>query len=204
MELNEIEFNKKALELFNLSEALSDNWRINEKDSKVFLSKRTTISIAAQVSLEVDELSEDPASASDGCADELVSIEYHVLFHPSYQVPVLYFNAYSGNKNSHLSTCVSFLSLLDGSLIALDDIVRIFVDKYEQGSGQDLKNIITQAEHPILFKPFFQVHPCKVGEVLSNFKESQNFIITFLTLFGPSVRLYMSHEYEKFFTEKLN
>lgn len=62
-----------------------------------------------------------------------------------------------------------------------------------------MQNIITQAEHPILFKPFFLVHPCKVNQLLSQFTESKNFVLTFLTLFGPSVRLKMSPEYDKFY-----
>jgi hypothetical protein len=62
-----------------------------------------------------------------------------------------------------------------------------------------MKDIITQAEHPILFKPFFMLHPCKVNQVLSKFTESKNFVLTFVTLFGPFVQLKMHPDYEKFY-----
>lgn len=57
--------------------------------------------------------------------------------------------------------------------------------------------MVTQAEHPILFKPFFLLHPCKVNQILANFPDSRNFVLTFLTLFGPSVQLKMNPEYER-------
>lgn len=76
----------------------------------------------------------------------------------------------------------------------------IFVKKFEPESDRnEMLNIITQAEHPMLFKPFFLLHPCKVHEILANFPQSKNFILTFLTLFGPSVQLDMSPDYDKFY-----
>lgn len=93
-----------------------------------------------------------------------------------------------------------FLLLLDSALITLEDIPRIFVQDYEnEGSCNEMQNIITQAEHPILFKPFFMLHPCKVNDVLAKFLDSKNFVLTFLTIFGPSVRLKMNPDYGKFF-----
>lgn len=68
----------------------------------------------------------------------LCQLEFHVLFHSSFQVPVLYFNAH----------------YRDGSLLSLEIVRRtIFVHDFEQSDDQsEMSNIITQAEHPILFK----------------------------------------------------
>lgn len=115
MELSENEFNKKALELFNNSETLNDNWKINEKNEKFYLTKKKTISVKSkstrQKTLFSNETSQqppaenlsdnddDPSVATVNERDALILIEYHVLFHPSFQVPVLYFNAYSGKRN---------------------------------------------------------------------------------------------------------
>lgn len=66
-------------------------------------------------------------------------------------------------------------------------------------SRNEMRDMITQAEHPILFKPYFMLHPCKVNEVLAKFPQSKNYVLTYLTIYGPSVRLKMNPDYEKFF-----
>jgi len=186
MDFSELEFNKKAHELFTISEALNDNWTINEKHENIYLSKKQTISMKSTQKPLVVEIDDDISVARNPVGEDIISIEYHVLFHPSYQVPVLYFNALSDQK-----------------LIALQDLSNIFVDKFEFKSSHDeMRNIITQGEHPILFRPFSMLHPCKVRQVLSQFPGSKNFILTYLTLFGPSIRLKMSTDYDKFLTEK--
>lgn len=91
----ETEFNKKALELFNISEICNDNFNINEKDEKIYLSKKQVISLRSKRIVQVEDNS-DPSIAQCGSSDDLISIEYHILFHPSYQVPALFFNAYKG------------------------------------------------------------------------------------------------------------
>lgn len=95
VDFSEEEFNKKALELFKLSEILNDNWTINEKNEKFYLTKKQTISVKSQQ--EVVENNDDPSAAPQDTRN-LISIEYHVLFHPSYQVPVLCFSAHSGES----------------------------------------------------------------------------------------------------------
>lgn len=98
-DFNESEFNEKALELLKISEQLNDNWKINEKNEKFYLSKKKTISVSKTIEPPEDcnEYNYDPALAHT-IRDDLISIEYHVLFHPSFQVPALYFNAYSGKR----------------------------------------------------------------------------------------------------------
>jgi hypothetical protein len=95
VEFCEEEFNKNALELFNMSEILNDNWRINEKNGKIFLTKQQKLTIDSQQEKVVGEEEADPSAAIQ-IPQKIISIEYHVLFHPSYQVPVLFFNAHSG------------------------------------------------------------------------------------------------------------
>lgn len=90
---DEDEFNKKALELFNMSEVLNDNWQINEKSGKFYLRKKQNISVKLKPVL-CDE--DGDKSTLHNVTSEVISIEYHVLFHPSYQIPVLFFNAHSG------------------------------------------------------------------------------------------------------------
>lgn len=98
VEFCEVEFNKKAIDFINMSEILSDNWKINEKDEKFYLSKKQTILLKSQQKAVVLSDDDDPAAAPQDTRN-LISMEYHVLFHPSYQVPALYFNAHSGKKS---------------------------------------------------------------------------------------------------------
>lgn len=97
LEFHEDEFNKKALEMFNMSEMLNDNWKINEKGQKFYLTKKKTISLKSKEQPPAGQINDDDdPSVATQAPQDLISIEYHVLFHPSYQIPVLYFNAYSG------------------------------------------------------------------------------------------------------------
>lgn len=97
---DEDSFNQKARELYILSEKLHDNWEIHETREKLYLSKRTMISIESEqqpLEADLELLNGDDVSAAPCNQSEVFRIEYHVLFHPSYQVPVLYFNAYTGD-----------------------------------------------------------------------------------------------------------
>ncbi|CRL02984.1 CLUMA_CG016158, isoform A [Clunio marinus] len=182
VDFSEEEFNNKALEFFNVSKLLNDNWNINHKNDKYYLTKKQFISLKSEYSQSYEDDCSDPSAVQ---SNEIINIEYHVLFHPSYQVPVLYFNAYE-----------------DGKLISFHDIPKIFVNINELKTSQtELLNIVTQAEHPILFQPFFMLHPCKVQQVLSQFKESKNFVLTFISIFGPSVKLNLSLEYQNYFDD---
>ncbi|KAG5678454.1 hypothetical protein PVAND_008126 [Polypedilum vanderplanki] len=170
------QFNVKALEFLEMSEKVHDTWQKEEKENTLFLVKNYKFTFKKEPLNDADDI----------CAIQMLSevflIEYHVLLHPSYKVPTIYFNAYKNDK-----------------LIDLNDIKLLFCDDYDK-EKYEIYNLLSQSEHPILFRPFFMIHPCKIGEVLGKFTETRNFIITFLTLYGPSlVGLKLNNEYEKFF-----
>lgn len=78
----EEEFNKKALDLYNISELIGDDWVLNEKESKMYLTKKRKLTINRKCCKDQED------------EEDILTIEYHVLFHNSYQIPALYFNAY--------------------------------------------------------------------------------------------------------------
>jgi hypothetical protein len=93
---SEEDFNKNIMEIFNMSEILNDNFKIHQKNKKFYLSKSQKISMKKELEKN-DENNEDKSVA--GCNnEEILSVEYHVLFHPSYQVPCMFFNAYCGES----------------------------------------------------------------------------------------------------------
>lgn len=99
---SEEDFNKNIMEIFNMSEILNDNFKINEKNRKFYLSKKQKISLKTKLE-ENSENNEDKSVAACTC-NEIISVDYHILFHPSYQVPTLYFNAFTGKYSIYLKT----------------------------------------------------------------------------------------------------
>lgn len=77
--------------------------------------------------------------------NDIHSFVYNVVYSESFEVPVFYLNAYKSN----------------GSQLEFAEIYKHF--KLES----DLL-ILTQQEHPILFKPFYFLHPCKTAEWMAS------------------------------------
>ncbi|KAH8407578.1 hypothetical protein KR222_007449 [Zaprionus bogoriensis] len=108
---------------------------------------------------------------------ELINVEYHIVYSVSYQVPVLYFQAHRS----------------DGSLLDLEAVWSAFMPTV---SHNDLYQMLTQMEHPVLFRPYMALHPCRTAEVLAQFgQESANKLLTFISLYGPYVQLNLANAY---------
>lgn len=93
-----------------------------------------------------------------------------------------------------------FFSIQDGSLLTLDEAWTIFNDlgpKHSNSIQQNMLNVLTQMEHPVLFKPFLTLHPCRIAEVLQTLPNSQNKVLSFLSIYGPTVYLTLDLEYAK-------
>ncbi|KAH8258114.1 hypothetical protein KR038_005964 [Drosophila bunnanda] len=108
---------------------------------------------------------------------ELINVEYHVVYSVSYQVPMLFFQAHRS----------------DGSLLDLDATWQCFMP---DSKASELYQILTQMDHPVLFKPFMALHPCRTAEVLKQFGQpSNNQVLTFISLYGPQVQLNLQNAY---------
>lgn len=66
---------------------------------------------------------------------------------------------------------------------------------------QNMLNILTQMEHPVLFKPFLTLHPCQITEILHSLPNSQNKVLSFLSIYGPTVHLTFDLDYAKSFDQ---
>ena len=99
------------------------------------------------------------------------TVECHVVFSTSYQVPVLYFNEYTET----------------GSAIS-------------PHGTQFSNSTITQASHPVLDMPFYQVHPCKTAKLMAEILELQHkevslahwggrYLVTWLSWCGQTIGL---------------
>lgn len=86
-------------------------------------------------------------------------------------------------------------------MLTLDEAWKIFKDMNPMQSGeiqQNMLHILTQMEHPILYKPFLTLHPCRIAEVLQSLPYSQNKVLSFLSIYGPTVYLTFDLEYAKY------
>ncbi|XP_005112886.1 ubiquitin-like-conjugating enzyme ATG10 [Aplysia californica] len=116
---------------------------------------------------------------------EVLTYEYHILYSESYAVPVLYVNIYKQ----------------DGKLVPLDTVWEMSPSSFQKLLGEDKWTILTQQEHPLLGRPFLQLHPCHTGDLMSQVLKNsagnikQNYLATWLSTVGPMVGLHISPNY---------
>lgn len=189
---------KKFLEcanhLLSVSNSISDGWSLCGKDNfspspeNCYLVKKDTkpiipIELQSQYNtLECEEnIDCDPLSVegSGGNKENLIW-EYHILYSPSYGVPVLYFNV--------RNTAGRLLSL-DQIWATLNVPSEILAEKW---------SFVSQQEHPILLRPFFFLHPCKSIEILKVSENSKvNPLVTWLSSIANIVHLNVELDYGK-------
>lgn len=152
------EFRKEITEFLVISDKLNDSWELrigrnNLNDEVPYLLKKGT------------------KISSRG---KIFSIEFHVIYHVSFCVPVLGFEAFAS----------------DGSSISYEDVWSLL--KIED-SSRDLLSVLTQMDHPAHFRPLWTLHPCKTSEILEGI--TGNRIVAFLSATGPSIGLKLNLEY---------
>lgn len=89
-------------------------------------------------------------------------------------------------------------SVADGSILTLDEAWAAFNDPIYGRNGSKhmpMTTILTQMEHPILFRPFLTLHPCRIAELLQCLPNSANKVLTFLSTIGPAVHLKFDLKY---------
>ncbi|XP_054737210.1 ubiquitin-like-conjugating enzyme ATG10 [Anastrepha obliqua] len=191
------EFLQEAAEFQKISERLGDVWSLYKKDDEegnTYLIYQQKIPNIADIKSSKDTLEESDYVVKDESAiatpptNELLKVEYHILYSISYQVPVLYFRIFRS----------------DGSLVNLEDAWHIFSGyggNASQPTNADMLSIMTQLDHPVLRKPYISIHPCRTAELLAQAGLSRNRVLTFISLMGPYVQLALRNEYGIEFTD---
>uniref|UniRef100_A0A2M4CJ12 Ubiquitin-like-conjugating enzyme ATG10 n=2 Tax=Anopheles darlingi TaxID=43151 RepID=A0A2M4CJ12_ANODA len=182
------EFVKHCLKFVEISQELNDNWEIvstpNCEDylrtTKLFRRKET---ICEQEELH-DEIPglehNDPSSAvvSTMLKDEVYMIEYHVVYSFSYQVPVLYLNIQDSR----------------GKILNLHSAWKL-LEAFKGFGSKGIYQAVTQTEHPILYRPYLCIHPCKTQDIFDSLPSTKQPIVTFLSTYGPLVKLDIDPRY---------
>ncbi|EDW89248.1 ubiquitin-like-conjugating enzyme ATG10 [Drosophila yakuba] len=158
------DFLSQAKQFLEISQKLDDNWVLEQKDS-------SEPNIYLKCSQKIK------CQSGKNNAVELFSVEYHVVYSVSYQVPMLFFQAHRS----------------DGSLLDVEATWKLFMP---ESKASDLHQILTQMDHPVLFRPFMALHPCRTADVLKQFgKPSGNQVLSFISLYGPHVQLHLQNAY---------
>ncbi|KAG2215471.1 hypothetical protein INT45_003165, partial [Circinella minor] len=124
----------------------------------------------------------DPATVNTN-AYSYLTMEYHIAYSPSYQVPVLYFNGYDS----------------DGNVLSLDDLYQWIISKEMQDNLKysnrlSAQGSISQEEHPILGFPFYYIHPCETQSMMRSISHDIINIKTWLSFIGPIIQCTLSHQ----------
>lgn len=90
----------------------------------------------------------DNATMVQSTSDDGDQYHFHVVYSPSYRVPVLYFHAHN----------------TDGQPLKLDDIEKNLPIKSAKVLLESKWTFITQEEHPYLNRPWYMLHPCGTSE----------------------------------------
>lgn len=112
--------------------------------------------------------------------DSVFNLEYHLVRHPIYCVPVLCFHA-SNSNGSRVTDYDLILPILKANL-AKDTI-----------DSENLYTALTQVDHPVLQTPIWALHPCKTPLLLEQFPAGEHQVITVLSTFGPFLGLNIDH-----------
>ncbi|EAT37838.1 AAEL010209-PA [Aedes aegypti] len=183
--LTEEQFRDAAEQFLERSHQIGDEWELVKSENGTYLTKllKQTLKLEQKAGTadEDEELAVDDPSLGKSTPndEEVYQFEYHVVYSVSYQVPVLYFNAYKS----------------DGTMLQLEEAWQGFRDLASE-SREQLRRTLTQMEHPILFRPFLALHPCQTAQVLSNVATGcGNLLVAFISSYGPFVNLNLDVRY---------
>ncbi|KFM76796.1 Ubiquitin-like-conjugating enzyme ATG10, partial [Stegodyphus mimosarum] len=179
MTLTYEEFEKSAKDLSALSSSVGDEWLIrtlkNGTNENIYLEKKIIKPNNRVLQINDLDLNDIPLHSSFSV------YRYYILYSHSYSVPVLYFNAYYEN----------------GKPLSLCEIWEQVPECYQDVMHEKKWQMVTEQEHPVSGIPCFIIHPCYTANLMDSLQTS-NYIISWLSVFGPLVGLKLSFDYAKF------
>ncbi|XP_059162878.1 ubiquitin-like-conjugating enzyme ATG10 [Physella acuta] len=194
------EFSRVVETFVDISNKIDDKWHMESGiNNTVFMHKKCNVISPSDASgsSEISNLHKKKCSfrKTDYESDssrmplhreyETHTYEYHVLYSESYQVPVLYFNVFKK----------------DGKLLSLEDVWKLCPVSYQKYMNENKWATLSQQEHPLLGRPYFQLHPCHTSDLMAQIMTNtktyniKNYLATWLSTVGPLVGLSISPAY---------
>lgn len=204
------EFKTACTEFLKLSEKLGDSWKLrndiqdkdaicihkiqyserkpcDESEEKTYFDDRSQCG-KEETAEQFEELEEpepeDPSVVPrTHMSKTFTTCDYHIVYSLSHSVPVLYFNAWHSS----------------GRLFTLNEVWESVDATHRDQIINNKWGTLTQAEHPLLGQPYFQLHPCNtaklMGQVMPQFSSAyspaalKTYLVSWLSMFGPPVGL---------------
>ncbi|CAI2339876.1 unnamed protein product [Caenorhabditis sp. 36 PRJEB53466] len=103
----------------------------------------------------------------------IVTAEAHILYNPTYKVPVLWFNYFENN----------------GSPLPFSSVVRDVLKIPEQESEASIRTRISHFEHPYLGVLYFNIHPCNTSSIMKELNTDESFLPPWFSVYGQQIHL---------------
>lgn len=172
--------------LVDFSDKIGDGWELRESGDEIYIVKKvklpiqfreetTSESVLTPESDDEDEMvQEHPETNSFASNAHLITFEYHVTYSCSYSVPVLYFLAWHST----------------GQLLTVEEVWKI------APPCDDTYSYITQIDHPVLARPFFELHPCRTEQLMALTQtDKHRYLVSWLSSLGRDVGLSLDIRY---------
>lgn len=174
MSITRDRFNLQCFEFIKICSEFGDTWRLQAKQngsiSDIHASPKDDDSVRLMLTkVELRKV--------DGLSEKVHSHEYNVVYSDSFEVPVMYFS----------------ISEQDGSPLGYERTLSSLIGF----AADELGQVIHQVEHPILFRPFFMIHPCKTRHFMEPHKKlnPEYYLISWLSTVGSIMGLRLDSRY---------
>lgn len=174
MSISEEDFNLQCIEFVKKCNRSDNNWCLFDCTG----GHLQEINIQDVISDEIKEKKLMLRSIAIYSVDgSLQSKEYTVIYSPSYEVPVLYY-------------CISDQ---DGCPLEANKSAHSTINLEEE----DLNQVLTQTEHPVLFRPFYMIHPCRTKEFMQfiDTNSNKNYLIAWLSTVATLINLKLDYTF---------
>lgn len=135
------------------SYAVLSPWEVKGESSGEALDEERSDDVE-NVSEEVVDVECEDVAAVQVLSSKNHVYSLHIVYSPTYQVPVLYFNGRSQ----------------DGSLLGVEEI---WGDVPQACKEHFSNSHISQGEHPVLGLPFYFIHPCNTRHLMALLVDTQ-------------------------------
>lgn len=145
MSITRKQYNLQCTKFITDCKDIGENWSLQGEKNETIRDVNSVIDNNVRLMLSKQILRKQDGS------DEILSHEYNVIYSDSFEVPVMYFTI--SEQNGSPLSCNKILSTLIGF------------------AGKDLNQVVHQVEHPVLFRPFFMIHPCRTKQFMEPHKK---------------------------------
>jgi hypothetical protein len=175
MTLTEDDFKKQCIQFVSRSKQYADEgWYLSAKLDNGRLIKLCLDNLDSSIINSEGKLMlmKDEKRRSDK-SETILNYEYNVIYSDSYEVPVMYF-------------CVSDQN---GAHAPLEQLLT--------AEHKDLSMVVNQVEHPLLFRPFFMIHPCRTKDFMEPHVKvnKEYYLISWLSMVANLIGLRMSSDW---------